>query len=384
MAAQARSYCPRVTRGLFFVLLLGATAIQAAPYRPSSDAEILTRLPQRAIAPRPPQARALAAEQAALLARIFIQRARSSGDPRELGYAQGVLAPWWSVEAPPAAILLLRATLKQSHHDFAGALVDLQRLLELQPDDAQAWLTQATVLRVQGRYPEAGRACAGLQGRAPAFVATLCSASVAGLSGGLRAAAAQLDDLRPQLAAQGDGVAAWFYAERLDMAERSGDEALAAALYAEARTAHPGDLGLRASYADWLLDRGRTAEVLNLIPADEPADALLLRRALALHMLGDAGFDAAHARMLDAFAAGHRRGEALHLREEARYRLALGEGALALKLATANWAIQHEPWDARLLLQAAQAAGRHDAAEPVRQWLAATGLEDVRLKGLVQ
>ncbi len=379
MAAQARSYCPRLMRGLFFVALLSVTAIQAAPYRPTSDAEILTRLPQRSAAPRPQQGHALSEEQAARLARIFIERARSNGDPRELGYAQGVLAPWWQAEEPPDAIRLLRATLKQSRHDFNGALVDLQQLLERRPDDAQAWLTQATVLRVLGRYQEAADACAALQGRAAAFVAALCSAAVHGLSGGLQTAAAQLDELRPQLAAQSAGVAAWYYAERVEMAERSGNQALTAELYKAALAAYPGDQGLLASYADWLLDRGRAAEVLQLISADEPADALLLRRALALHAVDDPQFDLLNTRVLDTFAAGHRRGEALHLREEARYRLALGDDAEALKLATANWAIQHEPWDARLLLRAAQAAGQPAVAEVVRQWQAATGFEDVRL-----
>ena len=44
-----------------------------------------------------------------------------------------------------------------------------------------------------------------------------------------------------------------------------------------------------------------------------------------------------------------------------------------------NWEEQHEPWDARLLLAAADAAGRPHAADAVREWMRATGLEDARI-----
>lgn len=380
MSFASRSHYPRLARGffLFLSLSMSTATVQAAPYRPASDAEVLERLSAQAAPLHLQRDRALSAAQAAQSARVFIERSRASGDPRELGYAQGVLAPWWSLADAPNEVLLLRATLRQARHDFDGALSDLSRLLARNADDAQAWLTQATVLRVLGRYPEAQAACAQLQGRADAFVVELCSAAISGLNGQQEAARARLDVLRPQLAAQPAGVAAWYYAERSELAERAGD-ADTEALYQEALRAHPGDHGLRAAYADWLLDAGRAAEVPALIAAEEPVEALLLRRALALHALGDRAFAALDTRIRDNFAAARVRGEALHLREEARYALALGEHARALELARANWAVQHEPWDARLLLQAAQVTGQDAAAQPVRQWLAQSKLQDVRL-----
>ena len=75
----------------------------------------------------------------------------------------------------------------------------------------------------------------------------------------------------------------------------------------------------------------------------------------------------------------------MHLREEARYRLALADDADgALRLATANWRAQREFWDARLLLESALAARNPKAAGEVAAWLAATGLEDARLRPLLQ
>lgn len=377
MTRTPRLRCGGVAAAL---LLWMALPVHAEPYRPADDALVLETLPAAAMPREGSASRVLTAEQAALLARVHIQRARDTGDPRHLGYAQGVLAPWWSSAEAPDAVLLMRATLRQSRHDFSGALNDLDRLLSRRPANAQAWLTRATILRVLGRYPEARGACARLDGLAEPFVSTLCARAIRGLAGELSAAAAALDALRPTLGSVPQALSAWYFAERAEMAARAGDLAHAETLYREALPLHPADLDLRASYADLLLDRGKLRDALALVDANSAVDALRLRRALVLHALGDPAFAALDAQIRDGFAAARRRGEALHLREEARYLLATSDdSARALKLAQDNWAIQHEPWDARLLLAAALAAKQPAAAAPVRAWMAQTGFEDARL-----
>jgi len=105
-----------------------------------------------------------------------------------------------------------------------------------------------------------------------------------------------------------------------------------------------------------------------------------LRRLLARHAL-HSGNAPLQTRVADGFAAARRRGEGLHLREEARYTLEiLGDAPRALELARQNWSVQREPWDARLLLAAAHAANQERAAQPVRDWVAATGFEDARIE----
>jgi hypothetical protein len=69
-------------------------------------------------------------------------------------------------------------------------------------------------------------------------------------------------------------------------------------------------------------------------------------------------------------------------REEARLLLALGHAAPALRLATESWQAQKEPWDARLVLEAALAAADHRPAEPVLAWLESTRIEDPTLRSL--
>lgn len=370
-----------LVRGFFCLLATAFPAlVLAAPFRPVDDGQILERLPAAAPARPPAEKRALAPELAARLAQTYIQHARQSGDPRELGYAQGVLQPWWNTDDAPDAVLLLRATLRQSRHDFNGALADLDRLLARRPADAQAWLTRATILRVQGRYPEAAQACAQLQPLVDRFVGALCTESVRGLHGELREATRALDALRATLASQPPAIVSWFLAERADMAVRAGHLDEADGLYRTALNAHLDDIDLRASLADLLLDRGKPADVLALIAIDTTVDALRLRLALALHQLDDPRFGPLDALIRDGFDAARQRGDALHLREEARYHLACNRDAtFTLSIAQANWAVQHEPWDARVLLQAASAAGNADGASSVLEWRRSSKLEDVRL-----
>ena len=54
--------------------------------------------------------------------------------------------------------------------------------------------------------------------------------------------------------------------------------------------------------------------------------------------------------------------------------------ALVCAVGSAGWQLQHEPWDARLVLETARAAGHPDAAGPVLAWLEETGFEDPRLQ----
>ena len=376
--------CPRL-RGQFFcaaLVLAGALPAQAAPYRPVDDAQLLERLPAglngRML--RSVRARTYDADVAARLARAYIERGRRDADPRDFGYAQGLLAPWWQDANPPLPVLLLRATLRQGRHDFPGALKDLDLYLAQRPADAQAWLTRATVMRVTGRYADAAVACERLQGLAAPFVTELCRVSVAGFSGQLAASYERMLRLRDASSAQASEIRSWMYAELGEMAERLAKPAEAQTHYLAGLAAAPGDHGLRAAYADLLLETGRGAQVPELVGDLDRVDALRLRHALALKSNDAAGFQALDAQIEAAYAAAHLRGEDLHLREEARYALqAHGDAQRALVLAQANWNIQHEPWDARLLLMAAQAAAKPEAGNPVRLWLAQTRMQDARL-----
>jgi hypothetical protein len=349
-----------------------------APYQPADDALVLERIP-RGYAP----AASAAGDPvtAAAIAQSLIERARAGADPRFLGYAQAALAPWWPQADAPVPVLVMRATIRQARHDFDGALADLERVLEREPGNAQALLTRATVMRVTGRNAEAARTCRALRARVAAFYWVTCEAASRSLSGELAEATAQLDALA--LDALDDAAYAWWTAERADMAVRSGDWALALRLYRGAAQRGVADPLLLASQAQLLLDMGRAGEVLSLITTDAKADLLQLRRAQAARALGrpDAALET---RLAENFAAARRRGEDLHLREEATFELSVrGATAGALALAQANWRHQREPEDARVLARAARAMGDKTTLVELARWQAESRLEDAVLSRLL-
>jgi len=377
-------------RGALMAILVAASSgALATPYTPAGDDVVLERLPEKgdpSLARLKRMRAALAARPddlgiAAPVARKALEAARELGDPRFLGQAQAALAPWWSGDGVPPAALLLRATLKQSQHDFEGSLKDLDTLLMAEPALAQARLTRATVLGVEGRYADARRDCAELDGRVPAIVFLGCDAVPASLSGTAKSA-------YDALVAGIDGghssteLREWALTLAAEIAARRGDAPAAERHFRAALALDPRDAYLKGAYADFLLDRDRPQEVLPLLRGDEANDGLLLRLALAEQRLPAARNDfVGHRDELAArFDAAQRRGDSLHRREEARFRLDIGhDPKAALALARANWAVQREPADLRILVDAARAADDREALEIAAQWIASTRLEDVAI-----
>src|SRR5262245_39625188 len=119
------------------VLLVFCFAAHAAPFTPADDAQVLERLPERATGQNRELAQLRAAQRAVpndlgaavALADAYYQLSRAEGDPRYLGYAQAALAPWWNEAEAPSAVLVSRATILQSNHEFDRALADLGRVL---------------------------------------------------------------------------------------------------------------------------------------------------------------------------------------------------------------------------------------------------------------
>ena len=363
-------------------MLLAASSAWAAPFVPADDGQILERLPQRAAAQNRELDRLKAAANAAprdvnaatALANAYYQIARGEGDPRFLGYAQAALKPWWNDAEAPTAVLVARATILQSDHQFDRALADLDRALVREPRNGRALLVRATVLTVQGKFVQARAECPKLFGVVPELYVIVCVATVDSLTGKSAAATATL-----QRAANAAGVTpearAWAASTLGEIAARRGD-AVAEAQFRAALAVDARDLYTIGAYSDWLLDNKRPGDVIPLVRNDVRVDALLLRLALAQQALALAGASATTELLRARFAASRARGDTVHRREEARFALWLAKDpAAALRLAIENWKVQREPADLRVLAEAAAATGDAGAKATVRQWLAETGLE---------
>jgi Flp pilus assembly protein TadD len=358
---------------------------------PASDDVVLERLPEKL----DPSLRQLKSLRTALashpdnldlavrLARRAIEAARETGDPRFLGQAQAALSRWWALADPPPEALLLRATLRQSTHDFTGALRDLDKLISSRPFDGQALLTRATVLGVIGRSAEARADCARL---AAPIVTAACDASPASLSGEARTAYASLIEALKRGPAD-PGVREWALTLAGEIAQRRGDTDAAEAHFRAALALDARDPYLQATYADFLLERGRTSEVVAMLRNSARNDSLLLRLALAESRLPAHRDDYLQHRadLAERFDAARLRGDSLHRREEARYTLELAsEPRDALKLAKANWGVQRESADLRILVAAAIAADDAATLREASEWVRSTRLEDVAVLAMLE
>ena len=375
--------------GCAAVLIAFIGSAFASPRVPADDSEILERL---AVKPGDPFRAETAAlreflareprnvESAARLARLHIDRARSDSDPRQLGQAQAALAAWWNETDPPPRIQLLRATIRQSNHDFAAALADLARVTQREPGNAQAWLTLATVQQVTGDSAASRSSCRRLAAIAPPLVLVTCLASIEGANGNAGAALQGLSALLNASSSEPAAVRGWATTLEAELAERLSKTTEAEAHFKRALIVDPADGYAIAAYADFLLDEGRPREAMSLVGPDTASDPLLLRYVIAARSAAAGDADSQTRKLAERFAASRARGDRVHLREEARFTLeVLKEPAKALELARENWKVQKEPADARIALEAAVAARDPESVREVLQWLAATRLEGRRI-----
>ncbi len=388
---QHRHFCL-----LFSLLLPAATAAVAAPastaYTPTSDAQVLARVPARGSDPRARELLALReawrqqpqdVNLAVQLATRYFDEVAAEGDPRYVGYAQAALQPWWALAEPPPAVRVLRAQVLQFDHRFPQALADLEGALRQQPGLGRAWAWRTAILMVQADYTQARRSCEQMAPYASALIASACLAQVDATTGRATAAAAAL---RAALVQHADAAAEerlWCLTRLAETEERLGNFAAAEAAFRQGLALGLPDVYLQAAYADFLLDRGRAPDVLTLLKGRGRADVLLLRQAIAAKAVRDATAAALAQELAARFAAARQRGDTSHEKEESRFVLALqGDTARALVLAQQNFAVQREPADARILLEAAVAARQPAAAAAALSWLHTSGIESMVLQTL--
>ena len=370
----------------------GVVGVHAEPIVPTRDDQVIEVLPglamsrleerraRRALAQRPTDP-ALAVG----VARRLLARAHDDGDPRFAGQALAAISGWSDADAPDD-VLLLRADLQQYLHEFEASVQNLQRLVA-RPSGArvaQAWLTLATVRRVQGRYADSDAACSKLPDAASALYASACAAENAALRGEFDAARASLARLlaTPGLPAS---TKAWLLVTRAEMEQRAGRVEAADAAFRTSLELQ-SDSYTRLAYADFLIEQRRPSEALKWLAGEVRSDPVLLRLAIAgkLAKSADAARDAAEMRERITLANLRPDAKVSHGREQAMFALAVeGDAARALALARGNVAHQREPLDLLVFAQAAKAAGDAAALQEARALAAQMGLHDQRIQTLL-
>ena len=363
----------------------------AAPFTPAGDDEVVERLPlaadpalraveslRRQLASRPADA-ALRLD----IAERYFALAMAQGDSRYVGYALSTIAPLEATAAGDSRYWLVRGQLQQYSHDFDAALASLERASRIAPDAVEPVSWRAAIFMVQANYARAAAECELLERIAVPLLAQGCTAYVRGTTGRLVPA---YELLSKAVAAAGNpspGLALWAHTRLAEMAARLQRWDDAQRHYRVALDQGLVDQFLLASYADFLLQRQRPQEAIQLLAGWERSDVLLLRLALAGRATRDrrAADWAAQlrARMQEAVRAGDR----LHEQEAARWALDLeNDPVRALEFARSNYTLQREPRDAEILMRAALAARKPEAAQPAIAWWKDSGYEDAGMQAL--
>ena len=384
---------------LYFLFVLacalgaGSAPSRAVPVLPTQDGEVIEVLPAVAgsRAEERRQRRQLAQQPrdpalALAVAKRYLDQAHELGDPRFAGMAMSAIEGWKDEATMPDAVLMMRATLQQYLHQFDASVASLQHLLARPGAVArpQAWLTLATVRRVQGRYVDSDAACRQVARAGAVLHANACLAENAALRGDVGRArsvfSGLLADRRNPVATQ-----AWLTTSLAELEQRAGNAGAAEAAFRAALKLDP-DPYATLSYADFLIEQKRPAQALALLKGETRSDAVLLRLAIAGTQARAATATADAAEMRERIALANERPDAklFHGREQAMFALVVEHDAQrALELARGNVVQQREPLDLLVLAQAARASGQPGALQEAARLTSEMGLQDQRIKALL-
>lgn len=147
-----------------------------------------------------------------------------------------------------------------------------------------------------------------------------------------------------------------------------------------------GNIRLKRTYADFLLDFQHPAPVLQLLADHENDNGCLLLMAIAAKRLKQTELAARLTSKIETrFDEIRLRGDKPHGRFESRYHLALKRNPrAALDVALENWQLQKEVRDSRAVLEAALAANDYSAAQPVVDFVKTSKCEDAALSKLIK
>ena len=383
-----------ILRLLALALCLSALAAQATPITPTRDDEVIEVLPavtssraeerrlRKQLAQQPRDAKL-----ALGVAQGYLDQAHELGDPRFVGLAMSAIAGWTDEATMPDAVLMMRAVLQQYLHQFDASAASLKRLLA-RPSALprpQAWLTLATVRRVQGRYGESDAACKQVAAAGTALHAEACLAENAALRGEVDRARTVFTGL---LASQRDAAPstqAWLLTSLAELEQRAGKAAAADAAFKAVLKLEPDPYATLA-YADFLIEQKRPAQALALLKGQARSDAVLLRLAIAGVQAKAPAAKADADEMRERIALANQRPDAkvAHGREQAMFALQVdGQPTRALELARGNVSQQREPLDLLVFAQAARAAADATALAEVRKLTQEMGLRDQRVEALL-
>ncbi len=283
--------------------------------------------------------------------RSLVLAFRRSGDDSYLDAAWTELAPAIQESTSDPETLVAAAFVAQSRHQFQYAASLLDRALEVNSRNDEAWLLKASIHLVTGDAGRAADACKQMHD-VPALVIITCQARVAVVSGNSHTALGQLRRVLALADAQEipTEILAWSLSVAGDLAAAAGDGQPARLFYARSLSLSERTQ-VRAALVDVLLEQSEYETALAAIPSTTNALPLVVRRLIAAKRLNRfdevADESAQVANEFEKWIAGE---DWLHAREMARFYLDVVDRPVrARRLANVNIDLQREPEDLRLV-----------------------------------
>jgi tetratricopeptide (TPR) repeat protein len=307
----------------------------------------------------------------------------TEGDLRWYGSAKAALQPWWSASTLPAEGHFLRALVKQGFHDFKGGIDDLSAAIALDPARPEYWSWRFSLHLLTANMAAARADCDVIGQRFGRDEGQACAATLLYRTGEAMQAIPLFNRLVDQADLQGPSSQDWLRYHQGEAYRSAGQFEQAIAVWEKHLQKRPNAHLVKLALTELLNQQGQFAKARRYADSPSPTDALLVQALLASRGLKDNDTQ----RLADQFENRMNnqslRGESLIERPTMVYLITYGrDNALGLKLAADNWRAQNEPADAVLLVQAALKANQPKLAQPVLDWMAATGYTDPVLKAL--
>lgn len=390
-------------RGFLRGVLLAAAVLNscsagAAAYTPSSDDEVLERLPAGLRSSQWRQDRAALADDpenlsdSVSMARSYLETARTEGDSRFLGYAQSILAPWWNQSSPPVDVRMIRAEVFASAFEFDRAMAEMEAVLASEPAHGPALAGRIEVFLARGDVDGARRAFdlakTTMTPRAAVWVLSRCDR----VSPRLPEAVASAERLVSEMGSEtgvGERYTMLAWLAELQMQQGRWNEA--SARFAALRPLGKRDVRVLALEADGLLDHGRPEDVVERLKGETAHDGLAVRLLDAWIRRGKV--DEAEAarrddvrRQVEKRLSDRRaRGDASALPEEVRYWVRVQpDGTKAVACAEELWSVRRTLEDARWIVEAARLGNHAALQKAVTDWMTRLGVQDARLEAALR
>lgn len=372
---------------LIIIGLMISTHLQAKPFIPDSDSQVLMTLPLNNLTNESYQITQLKQQlrnspnnsgAAYKLSNLYMAIAREQSDPRYYGLAEAVIKPWWH-KKNMINLMIIKAQILAFNHNFIEALAVLNDLEKNQlqmnhQTQAELIVLQSSLYQIIGDYAHSRQKCGQLVLKTSPLISAACFFSVNALSSEsprtkqlIHQLHALLDDSRNTPL----DIRLWILSLLAETASLSNNWPLAESFLVTGLQHKADHTYLLSLYADLLLKQNRLNECIVLLEPHIKQTAILVRLLAAESRLsGHSPIRSEQSDLELQIKEDEIKQDQRHYREYGYYQLYVQKDyQSALHLALINWKNQKELSDSLLLYRVAHQLQQKDVLKMLDDWV---------------